>query len=198
MFHQLAVNWHDAIQTALHGSQALGPECVLVVVACAALLFDLVTPREKSGERLAWLAVLGTFVAGFVAAYHFNDSGTSVFWGAVAVDRFANFFKGVILLGTIFSIVLVHESRELRGRSMGEFYGLLFCAVAGMCLMVGSTEFVTTFLSIELVSIPSFALVGGGRQEGLFGPCAVKRGRRACAGRPSVLVTRKEIGRAHV
>ncbi len=174
MFHQLAVNWHDAIQTALHGSQALGPECVLVVVACAALLFDLVTPREKSGERLAWLAVLGTFVAGFVAAFHFNDQGTSVFWGAVAVDRFANFFKGVILLGTIFSIVLVHESRELAGRAMGEFYGLLFMAVAGMCLMVGATDMVTAFLSIELVSIPSFALVAYLRRDRLGTEAAIK------------------------
>jgi hypothetical protein len=43
----LAVNWQNAIETALHGGRALGPEVVLVIVACAALLFDLVTPREK-------------------------------------------------------------------------------------------------------------------------------------------------------
>lgn len=162
---ELAVNWSEAIERAVEGTKLLGPECVLVLVACAALLLDLVTPREKSGERLAWLAVLGTFVAGTLAAMHFVGEERLVFWGAVSVDRFANFFKGVILLGTIFSVVLVHESRELQGRAMGEFYGLLFMAVAGMCLMVGANDLVTAFLSIELVSIPSFALVAYLRRD---------------------------------
>src|SRR5580658_1473817 len=152
---ELAVNWNQAINEAMVGTRLLAPECILVLVACVALLVDLVTPREKSGELIAWIAVVGTLVAGFRAAVAFRDATpldptvmpqTLAFFGSVAVDRFACFFKGVILLGTIFSVVLVHESRELQGRSMGEFYGLLFMAVAGMCLMVGANDLVTAFL----------------------------------------------------
>lgn len=174
MHQLLAVNWPQAIDTAVFGSRLLAPECVLVLVACAILLLDLVTPREKSGERLAWLAVIGTFVAGGLAAIQFNSPQTTVFWGSVCVDRYASFFKGVILLGTIFSIVLVHESRELAGRRMGEFYSLMFMAVAGMCFMVGANDMVTAFLSIELVSIPSFALVAYVRRDRLGTEAAIK------------------------
>src|SRR5579883_397357 len=170
----LALNWSHAIQNATDGTRLLAPEVVLILVGCLALLLDLVTPREKSGERLAWLAVAGTFAAGALAAKSFVGQEAPVFWGAISVDRFACFFKGVILLGTIFSIVLVHESRELQDRAMGEFYGLLFMAVAGMCLMVGANDLVTAFLSIELVSVPSFALVAYIRRDRLGTEAAIK------------------------
>jgi NADH-quinone oxidoreductase subunit N len=174
---ELAVNWNEAIEKAVTGTHLLAPELILVAVGCFALLVDLVTPREKSGERLAWIAVLGTFAAGWLAARAFAappSADQSVFWGAVSIDRFACFFKGVILLGTIFSIVLVHESRELQGRAMGEFYGLLFMAVAGMCFMVGASDLVTAFLSIELVSVPSFALVAYLRRDRLGTEASIK------------------------
>jgi NADH-quinone oxidoreductase subunit N len=169
----LAVTWKDAIDMSLAGTKLLAPECILIATACLALLLDLVIPRERSGYLLAWVAIAGT-VAASVGVWHGYSAmvqhpelfpPTSVFWGAVAVDPFAAFFKLVILLGTLFSIVLIHESQELRGRSMGEFYGLLFSAVAGMFLMVGATDMVVAFLAIELVSIPSFALVAYLRQD---------------------------------
>jgi NADH-quinone oxidoreductase subunit N len=181
---ELAVNWNDAIAEATRSSALLAPECVLVIVACAALLIDLVTPRERSGERIAWIALLGAFGALYFAWKNFvsvpehdfpySAVSESAFWGAVCVDRFASFFKIVILFGTIFSVVLCHESRELAGRAMGEFYGLLLMAVAGMCLMVGANDMVTAFLSIELVSVPSFALVAYIRRDRIGTEAAIK------------------------
>lgn len=169
---ELAVKWSTAMHEAQLGLKLLAPECILVVVACAAFLLDLKLSKERSGPVLAWLALFGSFAALVLAWMTFThkwpaevDLPASAFWGSVAIDRFASFFKIVILFGTIFSIVLVHESRELRGRQQGEFYGLLFCAVAGACLMVSATEMVTAFLSIELVSIPSFALVAYIRRD---------------------------------
>ena len=162
---ELAINWGSAIAEAKVGTQLLLPECILVLVACFALLWDLFTPRERSGETLAWIAVVGSFGAGIALATSFPHPSTTVFFGSVSVDSFARFFKGVILLGTLLSVILVHESRELQGRAMGEFYGLLFMAAAGMCFMVGANDMVTAFLSIELVSIPSFALVAYVRRD---------------------------------
>ena len=171
---ELAINWGSAIAEAKMGTQLLLPECVLVLVGCFALLADLVTPRERSGENLAWLAIFGTFLAGILTAISFRDTPTTAFFGSVSVDSFARFFKGVILLGTLFSVILVHESRELQGRAMGEFYGLLFMAAAGMCFMVGANDMVTAFLSIELVSIPSFALVAYVRRDRLGTEASIK------------------------
>src|SRR5438132_7309193 len=153
----LAVTWKDAIGVSLEGTKMLVPECILIATACIALLLDLVTPRERSGYRLAWVALGGTILASIAVWQSYSGmvqlnpgfEPKSIFWGAVAIDPFAAFFKLVIMLGTLFSIVLIHESQELRGRSMGEFYALLFSAVAGMFFMVGATDMVTAFLAIE-------------------------------------------------
>ena len=167
----LAVSWKDAIDVSLFGARLLAPECILIATACIALLADLVIPRERSGYWLAWVGILGTILAGAGTWRIFNDlaQGTalpvSLFWGAVAIDPFGQFFKLLILLGTLFSIVLVHESHELRARPMGEFYALMFSAVAGMFFMVGATDMVTAFIAIELVSVPSFALVAYLRRD---------------------------------
>lgn len=169
----LAVTWKDAIDVSVFGVRMLMPEVVLMATACLALLCDLVIPRERSGYWLAWIGLFGTLVASIGTWHMFSDMiqhpddfrPVSLFWGAVAIDPFAQFFKLVILLGTLFSIVLIHESQELRGRAMGEFYGLLFMAVAGMFFMVGATDMVSAFIAIELVSVPSFALVAYLRQD---------------------------------
>ncbi|MBI3726002.1 hypothetical protein HY251_18900, partial [bacterium] len=165
MLDLLAVDWNEAIRVSKAGTVALGPECVLVATACIAILIDLLIPKEKSGSALATVAMAGAIGAFALVWRTYLLEPTSVFWGAVVIDRFASFFKLVILCGTVLSIVLVEESAELRGRSMGEFYGLLFSAVAGMFFMVGANDMVTAFLSIELVSVPSFALVAYLRQD---------------------------------
>src|SRR5579871_4353217 len=165
MLDILAVDWNEAIRVSRAGTLALGPECVLLVTAFIAILLDLVLPKERSGSALATVAMAGALGAFALVWRSYVLEPTSIFWGAVVIDRFASFFKLVVLCGTVLSIVLVEESAELRGRSMGEFYGLMFSAVAGMFFMVGANDMVTAFLSIELVSIPSFALVAYLRQD---------------------------------
>lgn len=148
------------------------PEVSLCVFACLLLLLDLVT-REEDSHRLAWPAVFGLVIALFLAvgkgfgyvSDHDAQTIKPLFQNMIAIDRFASFFKIIFIFGSLLAIVLTYHSRQFFRKSMGEYYSLMFCSVVGMCLMASATDFLMMFLAIELVSIPSYVLVGYFRQD---------------------------------
>src|SRR5262245_54397053 len=154
------VDWHQTFSLLASGSKHLGPEIILIAVACFVLLLDLVVPAERSGSVLAWPSLLALIPAGWMVGRQLGAPDSEMaFFGSLAIDKLAAYFKLIVLIGTAFSIVLTHESRLFRDRRMGEFYALLLTAVAGMFFMVSATDLVLAFLAVELVSIPSFGLV---------------------------------------
>jgi NADH-quinone oxidoreductase subunit N len=144
------------------------PELTLCIFACILLLLDLVT-REENSHRMAWPAVFGLVFALFLAVGpgtgHDLEITKPLFQNMIASDRFAAFFKIIFVFGSLVAIVLTYHSRQFFKKRMGEYYSLMFCSVVGMCLMASSTDFLMMFLAIELVSIPSYVLVGYFRQE---------------------------------
>jgi len=144
------------------------PECLLALTACLLLLLDTFFERARS-RKLAWLALAGTFGSFALLIARFGEAPVRIFraigapegaQGMLAVDDFANFFGVVFLAGTAVTIVLAHVSKELKDCPMGEFYSLLLMAVLGMFLTVEATDLLMIFVSIELLSIPSYVLVG--------------------------------------
>lgn len=148
------------------------PELVLCVVACGLLLLDLLLDEDQS-PLLAWPAFAGICVALFLSVGQLDGgltpaftsdlkAGTvkSLFLGMAAIDTYAGFFKIVFLFSTAITILLTYHSRELQRERMGEYYSLMFCSLIGMNLLAMSTDMLMIFLAIEIVSIPSYVLVG--------------------------------------
>lgn len=169
----LATSFSDAIP---HISQSLTthflPEIVLIVAACVVLLLDLIM-REEESNWLAWPTTLGLVVALFLCMGKTSSwqsdlqLGTikSTFLHMLAVDRFAMFFKLLFIFGSLMTVVLTYHYKPFKNQRMGEYYSLMFCSVVGMCLMASAIDFLMVFLAIELVSIPSYVLVGYQRQD---------------------------------
>ncbi|GIW08051.1 MAG: NAD(P)H-quinone oxidoreductase subunit 2 [Dehalococcoidia bacterium] len=133
----------------------LAPEVSVIVLALAVLLLDLVV-RNKTA--LATIALVGLVAPlGFTIAI-WNQQGT--FQEALAVDPFSVFFKvfflGIAALGLLSAI----EYSDRFPRYRGEFFALILSAVAGMMLLSSATELMTTYISIELMSISFYALAG--------------------------------------
>ena len=71
-------------------------------------------------------------------------------------DQFSFYFKCIILFST-FSIILVsHYYKELDDEYRVEYNALLIIVLIGMFLMTSSINLIMIYLSIELVSIPSY------------------------------------------
>jgi len=95
-------------------------------------------------------------VAGGLGAGGVKD----LFFGMVRIDEFSTFFKVLLSLVTIFAVFMSLASIEVSSKRQSEYYILLLTATLGMFLLASATDMVMVYLSIELVSIPSYILAG--------------------------------------
>ena len=87
-------------------------------------------------------------------------SDKMIFNNMIIDDAFSYYFKFILLLST-FSIVLVSKYyKSLDDEYRPEYNALLLIILLGMFLMTSSINLVMIYLSLELVSIPSYILAG--------------------------------------
>lgn len=139
------------------------PEILLVVFAAAVIILDLVMKNRES-IAVAYLSLVGVVcVFGAVLFTHAllgDNESISLFLGMIRLDRFAIFFKIILLLATAATILFSLRSEELDARLKGEYYALLLAVTLGMFLMASSTNLLMIFISLETVSLTSYILAG--------------------------------------
>jgi NADH-quinone oxidoreductase subunit N len=123
-----------------------GPATIVVVGALIALMVDAFYPRRTwlgSGlpSTVAALAATAELVRG--------DAGGAPFA-----------FSLVVLLGTVLVVVASNVMNFENAMPPGEYHFLLMSAAAGGLLMVSARDVVTLVVAVELLSLPSIALVG--------------------------------------
>ncbi|MBI5242422.1 MAG: NADH-quinone oxidoreductase subunit N [Elusimicrobia bacterium] len=136
------------------------PEIVLSAMALLLMLAELFIPRRHSRillhlALLASAAALGTL--GLAASNPAVYQGAGSLW---VVDPMSLFFKVIVLAATILVLMLAVDARRDDDAHLGSFAGLILLASAGMMLLVSAVDLLMVFLSLELISISSFILVG--------------------------------------
>ena len=135
------------------------PELILVTIIITAIIYDLLIKPSESQKVGLWVfagLVLTLFANWFTSA----ERNTTLFSDSLALDPFAQFFKTLIIVSTLFIILMSRKSEELRIYRTGEYYTLISIMVFGMFLMVSAIDLIMVYLSIEVVSISSFILAG--------------------------------------
>ena len=131
------------------------------VTATILLLVALHVVSKRPGSTAsAFLALVGTGAALLLTGAAPAGDGKAIFEGMVAYDGFALFFKALTALATLVVIFMSMDSGELAGRSQAEYYVFLLSTLLGMFLLSSATDIVMVYLSLELVSIPSYLLAG--------------------------------------
>lgn len=110
----------------------------------AALVFTGLLWAELDG-RVDLCSVLG------------EDSGTAIH-GALAVDRFALFFKGLIGVSTALVLLASYAYSERFAVRSAEFTALVLLAAVGMMLLAAGRELITLYVALELSTLPLVAL----------------------------------------
>ncbi len=132
-----------------------------VVTGTILLLIVLhVATADRRSPAFSLLALVGVGISLVLAWMTPADPARSLFEGMIALDGFAAFFKVLTALATFVVIFLSIESREIADRSQAEYYIFLLSTLLGMYLLAASTDLVMLYLSLELVSIPSYLLAG--------------------------------------
>jgi NADH-quinone oxidoreductase subunit N len=120
---------------------------------------------EKNVGLVAGLAALGTLaVFGSAAALLAVGFEGSYFGGGYVVDGFALYFK-LIVAGSAFFAVLAAARWSGNTGDAPEYLTLILSVVVGATLLVSMRDLFGIFLSIELATIPSYAMVAFDRSR---------------------------------
>jgi len=134
---------------------ALLPVAILTLGAVVLLLSEafLVSGKRayQSGLTVAFAA------AAAVTALALRRPGP-VFDGQGTLDGFSAFVTAIVCAGLALSALVGASWLEARGSERGEFYALATFGAAGMVLLGMATDLLVAFVSIEVMSISTYAL----------------------------------------
>ena len=133
------------------------PELILFGTILLISMLDLLI---RNGRALAAVAILGC-AASLLATFDLYSAQPGwLFYRMIVLDNFALFFKVVALAAIILTIWMSLGSKEIDQVHQGEYYTLLLTCGLGMIFMASSSNLLTAYLSLELVSLTSYVLTG--------------------------------------
>ncbi|MFY9663868.1 MAG: NADH-quinone oxidoreductase subunit N [Candidatus Cybelea sp.] len=136
---------------------AVVPVSVVAVTALVVLLGDLFSGRRDRRYLSIGIALLGTIIAGELAARQYGHHHDA-FFGGFIVGGFATVFQEIILIAAAGSIVL-YGAIGPAGRIAG-MTAIMLWSACGAMLMAGAANLMMIFLGLELLSLGLYALCG--------------------------------------
>jgi NADH-quinone oxidoreductase subunit N len=136
-------------------------EIILVLVAFAALVLDLVLARREVTvtarmRMIGRVAGFGLIAAMAALVLGWDQEPVALLGGTLVTDRLTTVFKFVIA-GLSFLTVLISIRYDV-GRHVGEYYAMLLFGTIGMMLLVSAEELIMIFVALELTSISLYVL----------------------------------------
>jgi NADH-quinone oxidoreductase subunit N len=152
---------------------ALAPEIIIAVTGFVVLLSDLFL-AEKQKHILGPLALAGLIVGG-VAVFNLLPQTAEALGGRFVFNPVAGWFKIVFILAGAFTAVFCWQSRAKEKLvSTGEFYSVMLFTLVGMMFLISSTDLITLYISLELATVPLFALAAWKKGDPLSGEAGLK------------------------
>ena len=143
------------------------PEIFVLGMALVTLMASLFATKLRNlSYYLAQLTLVG---AAWLTAYLFIGIDLSkpliTFDGSFILDRLSLTLKLFIYVSIFFVFIYSREYNIERKIPHNEFYVLGLLSMLGMMLLVSSYSFLTLFLGVELLSLPTYAMVAMRRNE---------------------------------
>lgn len=141
----------------------LAPELELLLFACFLLVLEVLLPQRRKVVA-GYVALCGVvFSAASLAIFYYQHGNflpLTGFNGNYVVDGFALLFKSIFLLGGGLSIALSINYLNTERQQRGDYYALVLFALSGTMLLASAYDLITLYISIELVAITVYVLVG--------------------------------------
>lgn len=152
----------EVIQQAIAANiSSLGlalPEIILTVGILVIVILDLVLSGDNR-ELMTGLTVVTLVAALFSIIDLYGQPSQALFVGMLALDPFSLYFKLLVVVTTLVVIVFGLQSSDI-DHKYAEFYAVFLTVGLGGFLMASASNLLMMYLALELVSIPSFILVG--------------------------------------
>ena len=147
----------------------ISPQLAMAGLGILVILLDLVVGRKGLLPAFAFLGLLAPLGFSVVQILDINGAfagpvlsdlvpATSVLSQSLAVDRFSLFFHFLVLAATGLVILASVDYVRRMERYQGEYFGLILLSATGLMLMVGASDLITIYISLELTTLPLAAL----------------------------------------
>ncbi len=148
------------------------PELILILAATLIMVCDPLTSTHRK-STLAVLAFVALLAALAATAYSSTDPGKA-FFGMIVVDGFATFFRAIVIVVGLLTVLSSNRFLEREGANSGEFYALLLFSISGQSMMAASNELIILFIGLEISSIASYVMAGFLRDDSRANESALK------------------------
>ena len=153
------------------------PMVLLTLFALGVLLIDLMLPVEW--KRLnALTALLGIAFSAVALFWRVQEPYRAAqahgvpldrfmrgFGGTIAMDPFAIYFFYLFLAAGAITVLMSTRYLDIEKENHGEFYALILLSIVGMMGMACGTDLIMLFISLELMAISTYVLVGFLRRD---------------------------------
>jgi len=143
------------------GALALAPMLLLGATALVLFLIDSIEPESAVTGLLAGVATAGSLAALIATGAVLVVTGgepVELFGGQLVVDGMSLFFT--FIFTSVTALVALASYDWLEGQPhVAEYYSLMSLSATGMAVMASANSLATIFVSLELLSLPSYALV---------------------------------------
>ncbi len=146
------------VQVSTADFLVIAPELVLTGFALLILLLSVFVHRAQRGS-LGYIALVGG-VAALVSLYWGIGKEVSAFSGMVKIDPFSFFFKVMIAIIALLTVLVSLDYAKREEIDFGEYYVLVLFATVGMMLMASGVNLLIIFLGLEVMSISIYVLAG--------------------------------------
>ena len=137
------------------------PEIVLAVSGLVILAAGVLPKRDTFFP--ASMAVVGALLLAGVLVLG-QEEGTA-FGGQYVADGFSGFMKLLVVLGGALGLLLALDWNEKEGLGRFEFSVLVLYATLGGMVMVSANDLMTTYLGLELLSLPLYVIAAFHRDD---------------------------------
>ena len=154
----------------------LGPEIVLGTAGMLLLVFGSIGKGTGTRESAAFSLLGLGLTLGLVMWIQAGQGGEPrlILGGTFVLDRFAYFWKLLVLVATALTVLLSVRYVEEAGYRPGEYFALVLLASTGMLFMAGGTSLLSIWIALELMALSSYVLAGYFKAERKSNEAALK------------------------
>ncbi|MEM9103831.1 MAG: NADH-quinone oxidoreductase subunit NuoN [Pseudomonadota bacterium] len=140
------------------------PEILVLVMIELIMILERFTSKKDNSLTYV-LSLLTLFVAFFMVSSYLGTEQMITFSGHFVVDQMAVVLKLGILAVSALGLVYSRDYIKHRHFMQAEYYALYLFAVLGMMVLVSAQSLLTLYLGLEMVALPSYALVAMRRES---------------------------------
>ena len=153
--------------------KVLMPYLITIGLATLAIIFSV--SKRVSPKYLVYFTTLIACGAGMVSSYGLIPEATvQLFNGMMISDAYSNFFNIIFLASAAVTILISFRYLDREEIQHPEYYVLLLFSAIGMMLMVSSLDLIMLFISLEIMSLAVYTLVGFRRSDRKSNEASIK------------------------